>query len=232
MRTRRFFLSWLSIGIVSVGAASSAAQSTSAPTQTEHVRAASELNTTDPEVRARAYPHPKIDTTQEWRADTLIRALQKGGFVLYMRHTQTGTVTPECTTSNLTRAGEIDAARVGSALVSLRIGIDKIVTSPICRVRDTARFLGLGDFEMTRDLANSSDALEFDFHAARGSRLAAKPAPGKNTLLVSHMQSGRDFAQAIYLDFGEIVVFRPDGKGGSTPVARIRVDDWAELAKK
>ena len=32
------------------------------------------------------------------------------------------------------------------------------------------------------------------------------------------------------LEFGEIIVFHPDGKGGSKPVARIRAESWPGLA--
>ena len=36
--------------------------------------------------------------------------------------------------------------------------------------------------------------------------------------------------QAMDLEFGEIIVFYPDGKGGTKAVARIRADKWPTLA--
>jgi phosphohistidine phosphatase SixA len=195
------------------------------------VLAASELNTRDPEVIKRAYPHPKIDPAQELKGEALIRELRKGGFVLYMRHTQTGTVTPECTMSNLTTAGERDAAFIGNSIRSLRIPIDRVWSSPVCRVFDTAKLLGVASPAATNDLTNVAGSPAFDFDTARVARLVASPPSGSNTLLVGHLQRGKDESQSLYLDFGEIVAFRPDGKGGATPVARIRADDWANFKK-
>lgn len=177
------------------------------------------------------YPYPKMEPARTLAGKALLDALRNGGYVLYMRHTETGTVTPECNASNLTPRGERDSARVGAALKSLAIPLNRIASSPVCRVQDTARTLGLGGFDLAEDLANVPPRPGYDFHAARGKLIATVPAKGKNTLLVSHMQSGNDISQAIYLDFGEIVIFRPDAAGASAAVGRVRVDDWATLIK-
>ncbi len=172
------------------------------------------------------YRFPPIDPAKELTGTALLAALKKGGFVLYMRHTQTGTVTPECTQSNLTPAGERDARFVGDSMKTLRIPIGRVLSSPICRVFDTAKLMGLGEPKLSNDLANQPLSAGFDFDTARGKRIAESPPPAKNTLLVSHMQTGKTESQWIYLDFGEIIVYRSRGTNESEALARIRADDW------
>lgn len=175
------------------------------------------------------YRHPLVDEGRRLSGNALLAELRKGGYTLFMRHTETGTVTAECERSNLTARGERDAKFVGDSLKQLRIPFDRIASSPVCRVKDTARLLALGELEVTADLANIAMPPDFDFHVARAKRIASRPAPGKNTLLISHMQSGHTESQWLNLDIGEIIVFRPGGSGASEPVARIRVDDWYAL---
>ncbi len=164
----------------------------------------------------------------------LAEALKRGGLVLYMRHAETGVISAQCEKSNLTPPGEAAAARVGSAMRAMKIPIGAIFTSDVCRARDTARLLGvdaIGAVEVTEDLTNTPKRESHDIHAARMKRLATPPPAGAHTLLVSHMHTNTTDAQAVSLDFGEIIVFQPNGQGGADAVARIRVDDWARLAK-
>lgn len=177
------------------------------------------------------YIYPQMDASKTLTGKTLLDALRKGGYVLYMRHTETGTVTADCNASNLTPRGERDAARVGAALKSLAIPFERIASSPVCRVQDTARHLGLGAFDAIEDLSNTPRP-GFDVHAAREKLLAIAPASGKNVLLVSHTQAGNTPSQPISLDYGEIVVFAPDGNGTAAPIARVKVDEWAVLISK
>ena len=191
----------------------------------ERVHAASEGVT-------RPYSHPAIDEAGALKGAALLSALRRGGLILFMRHTQAGTVTPQCIASNLSPAGERDARFVGESIRKLGVPIGRVLSSPVCRVADTAKLLGLGELELSVDLSNVPTPQDADLGAAREKRLAEVPARATlatNTLLVSHMQGGRTQAQWIYLDFGEIVVFRPDGKGHSNAVARIRADDWYDL---
>lgn len=178
---------------------------------------------------ATSYPYPLIDAAKKISGQALVEALRKGGYVLYMRHTETGTVTKECTESNLTRRGARDAARVGTALRTLKVPLDRILSSAACRVQDTARMLGLGRFDVVDGLGNMPARDGHDFHAEREILLGTPPARGKNTLLVSHMQGGKDTSQALYLDFGETIILLPAPNGVRVAVARLRVDDWAAL---
>ena len=173
--------------------------------------------------------YPAIEPKNALAGQALLVALRKGGYVLYMRHTQTGEMTEICTKSNLTIAGERDAARLGRNLTQARIPIGKILSSDKCRVIDTAKRLDLGEVTISDALTNHTSRESFDFHAARGRLLAERPAKGTNALLVGHLQAGNVIDQAIYLDFGEIVIFSPDGKGSTVPIGRIQQEDWHTL---
>ena len=69
----------------------------------------------------------------------------------------------------------------------------------------------------------------FDVSAARIRQLKEAPPRGTNTLLVSHVHGSLKKEEWMHLEIAEIIVYRPDGKGGTTPVARVRVEGWAEL---
>ena len=206
------------------GAPTAAAATTfSAPSKDSRTKAATQGATVP-------YRHPPIDPAKELTGAALLAALKKGGLVLYMRHTQTGAVTPECTQSNLSPAGERDARFVGEAMRLLRIPIARIYSSPVCRVSDTARLLDLGEFETTVDLSDVPASKDFDLVAARRARIAAAPArKDANTMLVGHMHAGGADENAwMRLDFGEIIVYRTQ-PSGAVPVARIRAEDWSDL---
>lgn len=175
------------------------------------------------------YRHPLVDEGRRLSGNALLAELRKGGYTLFMRHTETGTVTAECERSNLTARGERDAKFVGDSLKQLRIPIGRVLSSPVCRVLDTAKLMGLGEPTLSNDLANQPMPAGFDFDSARGRRIAELPPRGKNTLLVSHAQGGKTQSQWIYLDFGEIIVYQPGGKNESEALARIRADDWYDL---
>ena len=60
------------------------------------------------------------------------------------------------------------------------------------------------------------------------------PAPGTNTLVVTHKASildafGKDWFE---VKEGEASVFKPDGSGGTRLVARLQAEQWAVLASK
>ncbi|MEQ1516467.1 MAG: hypothetical protein ABL931_08275 [Usitatibacteraceae bacterium] len=205
--------------VANTGASVGTAASTAGPARE---RAATEGSTVP-------YRYPLLDPAKALTGTALLAALKKGGLVMYMRHTQTGNVTAECERSNLTAAGERDARFVGESIKTLRIPIGKVVSSPVCRVLDSAKFLGLGEPILSNGLSNQAAPAGFDLDAARGKLIAELPARGNNTLLVSHMQSGKTQSQWIYLDFGEIIVYGRSGNNEIEALARIRADDWYEL---
>ena len=174
-------------------------------------------------------PHPQVDPARQLKGADLVKALRAGGLVLYLRHTDTGRVTRDCLESNLSPLGEEQAKRLGAVLRDLKIPFGQIESSELCRVQDTARLLGAGTFQTNEDLNNMPKRPGHDVHAARTRRLAVPPARNTNTLLVAHVHSAQPLNQRLSLEIGEVIVFRPDGKGSSDPVARIRLTDWVEF---
>jgi len=61
-------------------------------------------------------------------------------------------------------------------------------------------------------------------------RVTQFPA-GANTIMVTHFPNiTRAFPQlASGLADGEALIFGPDGKGGATLVARVKIDEWPKM---
>ena len=174
-------------------------------------------------------PEPAVNVVSERKGVALIDALQRGGLVLYMRHTETGKVTADCTESNLSPTGEQQAVKIGEAMRALKIPFGTRESSELCRVQDTARLLGLGPFAANEDLNPGPKRPDHHFHTARTQRLATLPPPKTNALFIGHMQAGTSERERLFLEIGEVIVFRPDGKGAVDVIARIKPGDWAVL---
>lgn len=175
---------------------------------------------------------PLVDASRELKGRALVEALRAGGHVLYMRHALQIAPTPgPCVGSNLQPAGEVQARTVGAAIRALNIPIGSLRSSEPCRNRDTARLLDLGEVEISTDLNPVPATPDIDIGAARTRQLMQVPKPGTNTLLVSHTHGSRNTAEWMHLELAEIIVYRPDGKNPTAPVARIRVEGWEGLIK-
>ncbi|MEO8102828.1 MAG: histidine phosphatase family protein [Betaproteobacteria bacterium] len=130
--------------------------------------------------------------------------------------------------------GREQARKVGTALKDLKIPVDQVLTAQFCRTRETGHMLGLGPVEVTEDINHQiGQRVGFDVNAARFKRLAETPAKGKNNLLVSHTHGSQRAEERIMsgVQEAEIIVYQPDGKGGTAPVARIPVPEWENLIK-
>ena len=202
-----------------------------------------------PQVLAAVPPPPNvamIDPAKELKGATLLQALRKGGYNLYMRHAvsnvgQDGNLiqTPfwwdNCTIQrNIADGGRDQARKVGAALLELKIPVSQVLTAQFCRTRDTGYAMGLGPIEITEDLNHQiGQRVGFDVNAARFRQLAEAPAEGTNRLLVSHTHGSPKAEERIMsaMQEAEIVVYQPDNNGGSEPVARISVAEWDNLIK-
>ena len=56
-------------------------------------------------------------------------------------------------------------------------------------------------------------------------------APDTNALLLGHVQAGNSERERLFLEIGEVIVFRPDGKGAVDVIARIKWTDWEGLMR-
>lgn len=175
----------------------------------------------------------------------LIEALQRGGYNLYFRHeatdwSQHDSVNQEndwlsCDGSKIRQlsvAGRERAKRTGEFIRGLNIPVSEVLASPYCRTMDTAGLLGLGAVQATNEVINLRVAEYFDGRPAviqtARELLARRPTPGTNRVIVAHGNVARE-ATPVYPGEGEMVIFRPDGKGRFTFVGRIAPGQWLQL---
>jgi phosphohistidine phosphatase SixA len=172
----------------------------------------------------------------------LLEQLRKGGYVLYMRHGETGQDSDQpnlqfndCSTQrNLSESGRQAAVKLGAVMSELQIPIGKpVLASPFCRTRETARLAFGRDNVRTDPLGYSIYRLSGSVTPAEQQATLASlttaleqiPQAGVNTVIIAH-----SFPPGVGL--GEIsplgtVVVKPGGAGkGYQIVGRISLDEW------
>ncbi len=173
--------------------------------------------------------------------DSLAAALKRGGYVIYFRHADTGPAYLEqdldlkrCDTQrNLNDNGREEARLIGAQFRKLNIPVGEVLASEFCRCRETAD-LAFGRHKLEAMLTGVSRSSEAaprreQATAALKKMLAATPAPGTNTVLVSHGFNLWD-AEGFHLGTqGEAAIYKPDGKGGYALVARLLPREWGQL---
>jgi len=179
-------------------------------------------------------------------APAWVAALRDGGYVIVLRHGATYTdqadtnpLDPKDTAHQrqLNDAGRAAAKSMGDALRTLKIPVGKVQTSQFQRAVETGTLLGFGEASPTADLAEGGLVVTPNENNRRTAALrtlaATPPAAGTNVVLVTHKPNIVDAFGKDWFDVreGEASIFRPDGKGGFTAVARVQAAEWAPLAK-
>ena len=178
----------------------------------------------------------------------LLAQLKKGNLVVFMRHGETGpayadratAVMGDCATQrNLNAEGRAQNAEMALALKALAVPVGKVWSSEFCRSWQTAEALfGPQGYTVTAALSvppsypsvNAADAAANNSYLR--AMLADKPPAGTNTWLVSHGVNVQ-LATGYHPDEqGEIVLFRPDGKGAFTRLGSIEPKDWKRLVAR
>ena len=104
------------------------------------------------------------------------------------------------------------------------------------RAVETGTLLGFGKVSATKALNEGGTTTMAQGNADKGAALrqlaAASPPAGTNVILVTHKPNivgafGKDWSD---VSEGEATIFKPDGKGGFTLVARVQAADWPKLA--
>jgi virginiamycin B lyase len=169
--------------------------------------------------------------------------LRRGGYVLAFRHaatdfsmTDTTRDLDDCSRQrNLNAQGRRQSRAIGAAFRRLGVPVGRVLSSPYCRTRETAR-LAFGG-------ARSSEALlSARFFATRSARerqparlrrlLAAPPRRRTNAVLVSHGFAMQD-AAGVSLAEGEAAVVAPRrGRRNFEIVGRIDAEEWSRLARR
>jgi broad specificity phosphatase PhoE len=183
---------------------------------------------------------------------TLLPSLQRGGYVIVLRHGATDSRQTDIYPLNyddmtkqrqLSDEGRKVAQETGSALSALGIPIGKVYTSRLNRAIETGRLIAdrdiiwkieLNDSSMGSTSAMTDSSVTGNLRAAAALRqlVNTRPEPRTNTLVVTHKTNIQDAFGKAWADIkeGESLLFKPDGSGGSIPVARVPASDWIALA--
>jgi virginiamycin B lyase len=172
-------------------------------------------------------------------ASSLVDRLRRGGHVLALRHTATdfsmtdsGDDFRDCSRQrSLNAEGRRQARALGAAVRRLGIPVGRVLASPYCRTRETAR-LAFGRVRSSSALLQARDVRDGQGQPGRLRRLLARaPRAGTNTVLVSHGYAIED-ATGVYLGEGEAAIVVPGhGRRGFERAARVGPTEWERLAR-
>jgi phosphohistidine phosphatase SixA len=175
----------------------------------------------------------------------LTAALQRGGYVILMRHASSPRTPPDAAEADpenphherqLNEVGRTSARAMGDAFHRLRIPIGEVLSSPTYRALETARLAGLSPARPYDQLGDAGQSMTADPSGTRGGWLRGKvaqaPKAGTDTLIITHAPNIREAFpdEGADLADGEALIFRPDGHGGTSLVARVEIQDWPRLA--
>ncbi len=171
-----------------------------------------------------------------------LKSLQQGGYVIVMRHASSPREAPDKQTANadnvnrerqLDAEGRASATAMGKALRDLKIPIGEVLTSPTYRALETVRYAKLGDPKPFAELGDNGQSMQGGTQAQATwlqKRVTQFPT-GTNTIIVTHFPNltGAFPQLAAGVADGEALVFGPDGKGGATLFARVKIEEWPAM---
>jgi phosphohistidine phosphatase SixA len=175
----------------------------------------------------------------------LAAEMKQGGYVIVMRHGATNRDQADTDPLNpgniakqrlLSDKGKEVAKQVGDSLRKLGIPLGTVYTSQFNRAVETGKLISGGEVIPTADVTEGGlvvTPIENDRRAEALKKLAAtKPAPGKNTLIVTHKPNildafGKDWFE---VKEGEASVFKIDASGKAVLAGRVQAVDWVKAA--
>jgi broad specificity phosphatase PhoE len=179
-------------------------------------------------------------------AGDVLKLLRGGGYVIVFRHGATYSDQADTDPLNLDNVakqrqlndkGRADARAVGEVFRAAGLPIGRSYSSRFQRAIETAWLIGGKEPRTTLDLTEGGLVVSPDENNRRTQALralaATAPDPATNTLIVSHKPNiidafGKDWFE---IKEGEASIFKPEGNGKSTLIARIQIGQWATAAK-
>jgi phosphohistidine phosphatase SixA len=181
----------------------------------------------------------RVGHAQPLSGEALVKALRQGGYAIVMRHASSPRQAPDKQTADadntncerqLDEAGRASATAMGRAYRDLKIPVGDVFTSPTYRALETVRLAQLRDPRTVVELGDGGQSMQgvTEGQAEWLRQKVAKVPAGTNTLLVTHFPNiSRAFPQwSSGLADGESLVIGSDGKGGTTLIARIKIEEW------
>jgi len=177
-------------------------------------------------------------------APILLDALRQGGLILFFRHAETGSASPDqaqavigqCETQrNLSAEGRAQAVAIGALMRELDIPVGRVLASPFCRTMETASLaFGRADVEQALSLprhTGDAQALRAMGEALRGLIPDSLPARD-NLVLVGHSYHLLAVGGPRLEPQGSIAVLRLMGNGSMMLLGTLSPRDWAKLAER
>jgi phosphohistidine phosphatase SixA len=179
---------------------------------------------------------------QDLHGEVLVRILQKGGYILVMRHASSPREAPDKQTANpdnskperqLDEVGRNTAIAMGKALRDLRIPIGNVLSSPTYRALETVRLAQFGAPQIFAELGDNGQSMQGGtaVQATWLQKRVAQFPTGTNTIVVTHLPNitGAFPQLASGLEDGEALIFGPDGKGQAILVTRVKIGEWPAM---
>lgn len=172
--------------------------------------------------------------------------LQRGGYVLFMRHPQTNPDQADvdplhlenvAAQRQLTDEGRRTARQIGEALRRLEIPVAQVISSKFFRAQEAAKLLGMGEVTPELDVSEGGLVVSPNENKRRADALkkllSTPPKAGGNLLIVSHKPNLQDAAGKEFGDLGEgeIVIFQPADDAELHLIARVPASDWPTAAE-
>jgi phosphohistidine phosphatase SixA len=183
-----------------------------------------------------------IAHAQTLAGEALVKALRQGGYVILMRHASSPRDVPDKQTANpdnvkperqLDQEGRATATAMGKALRDLKIPIGEVLASPTYRALETVRLAQFANAKPAEELGENGQNMSggTEAQAAWLRKKVTEFPKGTNTILVTHFPNiSRAFPSlAAGIADGEALIFGPDGKGGATLVARVKIEEWPRM---
>ena len=172
----------------------------------------------------------------------LAESLKKGGYTIFFRHERTMMAgilrdrlpynLENCEGQRmLSPAGIASSQEVGQAFQILNIPIETVLTSPICRSKDTAQ-LAFKQFKVTNQLMVQNKVMNRTKEDVDRDLKALVNQPHKsnqNVVLIGHL--GNVMGLKELPSEGEAIVLKPDGKSGVVVVGRILSAQWGDIVR-
>lgn len=184
--------------------------------------------------------------------DSLVAALQGGGYVIVFRHGATDDSQKDAypfkfddmsAQRQLSDKGRAMARQLGMALAKLGVPIGDVYTSRLNRAVETGKVIGGKDVSAVDELTDSSagsasamanpEAKNAKIGRAVRDLVNAPPKAGVNNLAVTHKTNvtdafGKEFAD---IRAGEALVYKTGASGPAAFVMRVQASEWIARAR-
>jgi phosphohistidine phosphatase SixA len=183
------------------------------------------------------YVHTHVDPNMI----ALAQKLQKGGYAIFFRHERTALDLlrdqrpynlSNCTGQRMLSPAGIEASReIGQAFKLLKIPVANVLSSPLCRTKDTAKFAFAQVSETQqlmgedRETKRTRETVGNDLKQLVNQKTQA----GKNLILVGHF--GSSLALDRVLSEGEALVLKPAGNGQVEIMGQITSAQWGDVVR-